>query len=186
MITTLTKAAFGGMVALCATLQPVAAQSAGFRDTQAPPAHLGTRSDASVGLYLTVPFGATKRQDWRDEAEFSFAYRVGQSRGGFANSPVAGFSGDMVAIRFQRQGFDRFSLSGRDIYLRDGSLSLYANEEEAAEAEKKGGSSTAIWIGLGVAAVVGGGLAAANSAGDTAAAVSDCIVDVIVGQDCDN
>jgi len=186
MITSAKQALCGLAAAACAFAVPAHGQSSAFTDDPMPPAHLGTRSGASVGLYLTVPFGGPSTTDWQDRSQLSVAYRVSQTRAGFASSPVGGFSGDMLALRFRQDGFDRLSLSGRDLYLRDGSLSLYATDEEEAEAGDKGGSSTAIWIGLGVVAVVGGGLAAADSAGDAGAAVANCIVDVLVGQTCDD
>lgn len=187
MINFAKRAVCGLAAASCAaTTIPAYGQSSAFTDDPMPPAHLGTRSDASVGLYMTLPFGGPAGTNWQDKTQFSVAYRVSQTRAGFASSPVGGFSGDMFAIRFRQDGFDRFSLSGRDLYLRDGSLSLYATNEEEDEAGDKGGSNTAIWIGLGVVAVVGGGLAAANKAGDAGAAVGECIVNVIVGQTCDD
>ncbi|NVJ70594.1 MAG: hypothetical protein HWE08_09595 [Alphaproteobacteria bacterium] len=150
-------------------------------DTHRLPADLGASKSASLGFYVTIPFGGTQKTDWRKEMEYSFAYRLDHSRGGFASQAGKSISVDVAALRFNDKGFDRFSLSGADFYLVDGRISLNADGED----EKSGmGWGTKI-------AIAGGGLLvltalSMRAAGKQVGEALGCAIVNTAGGDCDD
>lgn len=167
------KSIFGARCALVAAAMTALGTPAMAGEDGRFPDAFNQKSSASVGLYLSVPFGGPKRAtDWQDKAEYGLAYRVRQHQSASLGASHISYSADLFALRFDRQGFDRFSLSGRDFYLVDGQLSLYADGEDGS----KGGSNALLYIGLGAAALVGASLLVADDIADTIENAGDCIV----------
>ena len=107
----------------------------------------------SFGVYFSVPLGGRDRRPWQDKAEFGFAMRANMAGTDITGRAMPVLHRDLAAIRFNRHGFDRMSLSGRDYYLTDEGISLYA---EGDPRTKDGGSNNwLIYVGIGVVALVG-------------------------------
>ncbi|TNE61554.1 MAG: hypothetical protein EP335_15450 [Alphaproteobacteria bacterium] len=142
------------LAAITTGLAPAAiAQQQPYDPSVGPMASDGEMLPPSMGVRLTIPFGGPDRRPMAERAEFSLALSANTTGHDLTGRPLPIMQRDMAALRFNHEGLQRLSLSGREFYVVDGKLSLNADGSDSDGEE--GGSTWVYWV-LGGAAVVAG------------------------------